>query len=149
MAGGADEDNPVGINVVAMVDIIFCLCVFFMCSFKFKQLEGKFSSWLPKGKGTGSMSDTVIQEIRIAMFWDPQKEKTRRQYGTRTIESDDELQALIKGAHDDFVRMNKPDIPVIIDAEARVPWEEVVNVINICKGLNIDNIEFALGAAEK
>ena len=50
--GSAGEDNPVALNVAPMVDIIFCLCIFFMCSFHFKQLEGKFESWLPKGHGT-------------------------------------------------------------------------------------------------
>jgi biopolymer transport protein ExbD len=150
MAGGGDpEDNPVGMNVVAMVDIIFCLCVFFMCSFRFKQLEGKFDSWLPKGKGSSGSMATVPVEIRVAMFWDPQREKTTRRYGHRDIESDDELTALIKGAHDDFVKMNKPDVPVIIDGDARIPWTEVINVMNICKSLNIDKIEFALGAAAK
>ena len=148
MAGGSDEDNPVGLNVVAMVDIIFCLCIFFMCSFRFKQLEGKFDSWLPKNKGSGGPSDTsAIQEIRVAMYWDPKLEKTTRQFGQRQIQGDEELSTLIKGAHDDFVKLNKPDIPVIIDADARVPWSEVVTVLNICKRLEIENIEFALGAA--
>lgn len=150
MAGSSDPDeNPVGMNVVAMVDIIFCLCVFFMCSFRFKQLEGKFDSWLPKGKGSSGTPSEMIQEIRVAMYWDPQREKTTRRYGHRDIENDDELEALIKGAHDDFVKMGKPDVPVIIDGDARIPWNEVINVINICKTLSIENIEFALGAADK
>jgi len=54
MAGasiGDNEENPVAINVTAMVDVIFCLCVFFMCSLHFRQAEGKFETWLPKGKG--------------------------------------------------------------------------------------------------
>ena len=42
--------------------------------------------------------------------------------------------------------MNKPETPVTIDAEAKVPWNEVINVMNICKKNRIDNIEFALGA---
>jgi len=69
MAGSQDpNENPVAINVVPMVDVIFCLCVFFMCSFKFKQIEGKFDSWLPKDKGLGAMSaDQVITEIRVAI----------------------------------------------------------------------------------
>ena len=150
MAGSSDPDeNPVGMNVVAMVDIIFCLCVFFMCSFRFKQLEGKFDSWLPKGKGSsGAMSATPV-EIRIAMYWDQTSQKTTRRYGHRDVENDDELAALIKGAHEDFKRMNKPEVPVIIDGDARIPWNEVINVINICKTLNIDKIEFALGASDK
>ena len=150
MAGGSDEDNPVGINVVAMVDIIFCLCIFFMCSFRFKQLEGKFESWLPKNKGNqGAMSDSVIKEIRIAMFWDKANSKVKRVYGHRQVDDDDELEVLIRGAHEDFVKMNSPDVPVIIDGESTVPWEAVVNVVNIAKKLGIDKIEFALGAAEK
>ena len=52
---GEASDNPVEINVTAMVDVIFCLCIFFMCSFHFKQLEGKIDTWLP-GPGRPSVT---------------------------------------------------------------------------------------------
>jgi biopolymer transport protein ExbD len=151
MAGvsvGEAPDNPVAINITAMVDIIFCLCVFFMCSLHFKQLEGKFDTWLPKGKGVGGVADasSILQEIRIAMFYDPNTEKTTRQYGTRKYENDDELSGAIKAAYDDFVLKNRPDVPVTIDADGRVPWDEVIKVVNLCKRNQIGNIEFALGA---
>ena len=146
--GGSAEDNPVAINVVPMVDVIFCLCVFFMCSMKFKQLEGKFDSWLPKNKGNSGVA-AEIAETRIALFWDQDKQVTRRQFGHRTVETDAELESLIKSAHDDFVLKNKPDAPVIIDGDARVPWKDVIDIVNIAKKLKIDNIEFALGAQEK
>src|SRR6185436_14058760 len=101
MAGvsvGESEDNPVAINVTPLIDVIFCLCVFFMISFKFKQIEGKFDTWLPKGKGVGGVAQgtDVIQEIRIAMYWDEANEKTVRKLGNRDIKTDDELQGLIK-----------------------------------------------------
>jgi biopolymer transport protein ExbD len=35
---------------------------------------------------------------------------------------------------------------VIIDAEARVPWRDVVTVVNLCRRNNIEKIEFAFGA---
>jgi biopolymer transport protein ExbD len=151
MAGvsvGESEENPVAINVTPLVDIIFCLCVFFMISFKFKQLEGKFDSWLPKGKGSsGGISDeTILDEVRVAMIWDETAQRTVRQLRQRIVDDDEELAALIKEAHDDWVQMNKPDTPVTIDAEARVPWEEVIKVMNMCKRNRIDKIEFALGA---
>ena len=151
MAGvsvGEAPDNPVAINITAMVDIIFCLCVFFMCSLHFKQLEGKFDTWLPKGKGTGGVADasSEMHEIRIAMYWDSNNEKTIRQYGSRKYENDDELQAAIRAAYDDAVKFNRPDIPVTIDADGRVPWDEVIKIVNMCKRNAIDNIEFALGA---
>jgi len=150
MAGvsvGEGEENPVAINVTAMVDVIFCLCIFFMCSLKFKQLEGKFDSWLPKGKGSqGGLTEGMLDEVRVAMFWDENTGHTVRQLGNRRVDDDAELSLLIKEAHDDWVKRNHPEAPVTIDAEARVPWEDVIKVMNLCKQNRIDNIEFALGA---
>jgi len=147
MAGvsvGDDNDNPVGINVTPLVDIIFCLCVFFMISFKFKQLEGKFDTWLPKGKGSQGMPlDTVIQEVRVALFWDEQNSKTIRKMGTRFVPDDDELQKLISDAHAGFIRLDKPDLPLTIDGDLRVPWEDVIRVMNISKRAGMNNVEFA------
>ena len=148
MAGSQDpNENPVAINVVPMVDIIFCLCVFFMCSLKFKELEGKFDSWLPKDKGSTAAlpDDAIIEEIRVAILWDEQKEAPVRRMGNREVPENDELERLIKEAHEDHVRLNKPDTPVIIDADERVPWNEVVVVLNLAKRNNIEKIEFALG----
>jgi len=145
---GDEGENPVSINITPLVDIIFCLCVFFMVSFKFKQLEGKFDSWLPKGKGAvGSVSaENILDEVRVAMYWDEGTGRTTRQLGQRRVQSDEELSELIRDGHEAWVRMNKPDTPVTIDAEARVPWDEVIKVMNICKKNRIDKIEFAMGA---
>src|SRR2546426_4995004 len=72
MAGGAsigeEADNPVAINATAMVDVIFCLCIFFMCSFHFKQLEGKLDSWLPKDVGPHAVPIVhPLEEIRVLL----------------------------------------------------------------------------------
>src|SRR5215813_1267750 len=111
MAGvsvGDDGDNPVAINVTALVDIIFCLCVFFMISFKFKQLEGKFDSWLPKNKGAQGMPlGAVIQEIRVAIFWDETKQEAVRKFGTRFVPDDEELKKLLSDSYADFKRLNR------------------------------------------
>lgn len=148
MAGSQDpNENPVGINVVPMVDVIFCLCIFFMCSMKFKELEGKFESWLPKNKGQEQpmQQDTPIEEIRVAMFWDKTRNVTVRVFGKGQIRDDVHLQGLIRDAYADAVRIGKPDHPVIIDAEGMVPWGEVVNVVNLAKREKVEKIEFAAG----
>jgi len=148
MAGSqSEEDNPVAINVVAMVDVIFCLCLFYMCSFKFKQLEGKFDSWLPLDKGDSGVmkGNEPIQEIRVALFWNETTQSTVRKFLIHTIENDAELQTLIHNQHADNLSVGRSDVPVIIDAEAKVPWYEVINVINMAKKEKISKIEFALG----
>jgi biopolymer transport protein ExbD len=151
--GGAsmDEgDNPVGINVTPLVDIIFCLCVFFMISFKFKQIEGKFDAWLPKGKGAEGMPvGTVMpKEIRVAILWDEANQQSIRKYGVTklTPEQDEQLQQLINDQWQDFKRLNEVDVPLTIDADMRVPWKDVINVINLGKRCGVEKVEFAFGA---
>jgi biopolymer transport protein ExbD len=150
MAGvsvGESDDNPVAINITALVDIIFCLCVFFMISFKFKQIEGKFDTWLPKNKGAEGMPlDAVIQEVRVALFWDADAEKTIRKIGTRFVPDDEELQQLITAAHEGFKRLDKPDVPLVIDGDLRVPWQEIVTVMNVSRRAGMNRIEFAYNA---
>lgn len=140
----ASEDNPVGINVVPMVDIIFCLCVFFMCSFKFKQLEGRFDAWLPKDMGNGPMT-TDPQEIRVALTWDSARQTTVRQFGRRFVSNDEELAALLSSAHADCVQIGKSDTPVTVDGDERVPWDQVVGVIDTAKRVGIARFELARG----
>jgi len=38
--------------------------------------------------------------------------------------------------------------PAVLDAEARVPWGELVDVVNLCKRAGIERVEFALPPAE-
>ncbi|MBL8754030.1 MAG: biopolymer transporter ExbD [Planctomycetes bacterium] len=148
MAGSQDpNDNPVAINVVPMVDVIFCLCVFFMCSMKFKEMEGKFSSWLPKNKGQAQpmTEQTPIEEIRVALFWDANEKKTLRQFGNARIRDDEHLTGLLRDAYAGWERLGKIDTPCIIDGAELVPWKEIVNVVNLAKKVKIQKIEFAAG----
>ena len=147
MAGSQDpSENPVAINVVPMVDVIFCLCVFFMCSFKFKQLEGKFDSWLPNKGDKGLPRDVPMPpEIRVAMLWDEANQRPVRKFGTRHVPNDEVLQALIRDSYADCVKANRPDVPVTIDADTRVAWKDVVTVMNVAKREGVKKIEFAYG----
>src|SRR5688572_22064674 len=134
MAGSQDpNENPVGINVVPMVDVIFCLCVFFMCSMKFKELEGKFESWLPKDKGQSQAmpQDMPIEEVRVALFWDEANKRTIRKFGSTTVQDDAHLRTLIRDGYAGWVRLGKPETPLIIDGAQMVPWHEIVNVVNL------------------
>lgn len=150
MAGSQDpQDNPVGVNVVPLVDIIFCLCVFFMCSFKFRQVEAKFDTWMPKDAGPPDPASPSIvplpSEIRVALLWDVTTRVVTRKFGERTVPDDAELEVLIDGARDAWSDKGHPDAPLTIDADVRVPWSEVVNVVNLAKRRAIAKIEFAMG----
>ena len=149
MAGvslGEDVDNPIAINVTPLVDILFCLCVFFMISFQFGAIEGRFDAWLPRSTGQGPGSPVPITEIRVALFWDEAAQHSVCVLGRRRVADDEELGRLLREAHDDCVRLDKPATPAMLDAEARVPWGDLVDVVNLCKKSGIERIEFALPA---
>ena len=65
--GGEGDENPVPVNCVALIDIIFCLCIFFICSFHFKEIQGKLDSWLPRDRGphAGAPTNPLRDEIRV------------------------------------------------------------------------------------
>ncbi|MBI1850771.1 MAG: biopolymer transporter ExbD [Planctomycetes bacterium] len=146
MAGSQDlNENPVAINVVPMVDVIFCLCVFFMCSFRFKQIEGKLDLWLPKSTGAGSLGPALLDDVRVALLWDEAHQRPIRRIGQRRIESDDELATMLREAHRDRVHLAQVDESVTIDADARIRWSDVVNVMDVCKREQFDQIELTYG----
>jgi len=142
---GEASDNPVEINVTAMVDVIFCLCIFFMCSFHFKQLEGKVDAWLPKDKGNqqGLPPPVILEEIRVFMRWDAERNVTVRKVTRTDVSSDQELVDALNARKGDYERANKSIFPVIIDATPDVPWQEVVHVLDLCKANKYSMIEFA------
>ena len=145
MGGGAaigeDSDNPVEINVTAMVDVIFCLCVFFMCSFHFKQLEGKVDAWIPKERPMGGgCCHRIIDEVRIFMKWDADLKRTVRKIGNRgPVSTDAELLALIEQYRQDYKQAGRPEVPIIIDATENVPWQDVLRIVDLCnaEGLSL------------
>ena len=140
---GEASDNPVEINVTAMVDVIFCLCIFFMCSFHFKQLEGKVDAWLPKTGGKPEPAPPPpLEEIRIFMRWDFEKNATVRKVVRNPVSTDEELMETVLAMKGDYEKAGKFEFPIKIDATPDVPWQDVVHVLDLCKGKKLSKIEF-------
>jgi biopolymer transport protein ExbD len=149
MAGADSRDNPIALNVVPMVDVIFCLCVFFMCSTKFGQAEGKFDVWLPKDRGAVSAGTSADEPLaRIAIYWDDSRKAAIVQLGHRVVRDDTELEGLLREAREDTGKRQRPEAHAVLDAEGRVPWGEVVAVVNLCRRVGIQDVRFALSGPD-
>src|SRR5690349_17044183 len=87
MAGGQSEDDAVSLNVTPLIDIIFCLCIFFKDSYHFKQHQGKHDSRLPNDKGNqaGGASTANMDEIRIIISKDSGTGQTRMAFGSNVV----------------------------------------------------------------
>ena len=50
-----------------MIDVVFLLLIFFMCTLKFKTLEGKLSAYLPKDVGVNTSQAEPIEKVEIML----------------------------------------------------------------------------------
>ena len=59
-----DHDHDHELQMTPMIDVTFLLLIFFLCSIKFKLLDGKLSTYLPKYVGMNAfmMEDRMILE---------------------------------------------------------------------------------------
>ena len=53
------------IDMTPMIDVVFQLMIFFMCTIKFKTLEGKLSAYLPKDVGVNSSDAEPLEKVDI------------------------------------------------------------------------------------
>src|SRR5262245_25422377 len=133
------NDNPVPINVTAMVDIIFCLSIFFLCAFHFRQLEGKLDSFLPKDRGVkdGPAGPVQLEEIRISLRFAPGApdgaSAVRREVGPRLVKTDAELRDALRSLLSSYKKAGIADVRAVIDSDPLVPWSMVVGTLSLCR----------------
>jgi biopolymer transport protein ExbD len=100
----------------------------------------------PSSPASTPAESAATDEVRVVILWDADAQCALRQLGDRVVQTDDELQRLIRRAH----RRGSPDAPVILDADARIAWQDVMQVMNLIKRNRIDRIEFDMrGVGER
>lgn len=122
------------LHMTSLIDMSFLLLVFFMC-LPFKCLDHKLQAFLPRGEGFSP---------RFAPARDTVKIRIRRQ-------GDDLLYAL--GQHampsaeglQPVIRALGPDYRYEIDAGATVPWQGVVDAVNVLASAECKDVCFRGG----
>ena len=122
-----------------MIDVIFLLLVFFVCTANFVPPQ----EVLPmdatlSGNVAADMVLPELAELDVVLI---------------QIARDDELRWQIEGNHfltlhdvQNFLRLIqsiKPDIPVIIESADNVPIENVLDVYDVCRRVGLVRIHFA------
>ncbi|MEZ5974873.1 MAG: biopolymer transporter ExbD [Planctomycetota bacterium] len=52
-------------EMTPMIDVTFLLLIFFMCTLKFKMLEGKLTAYLPKDAGVNPEDTPPIEKVQV------------------------------------------------------------------------------------
>lgn len=45
---GPFGENPVAVEITAMIDVVMCLCLMFLCMTALRPRESAIDTWLPK-----------------------------------------------------------------------------------------------------
>ena len=74
------------LEMTPMIDVTFLLLIFFMCTLKFKTLEGKLSAYLPKDVGVNQTQAEPIEKVAIILR--PKNEGTKLNPEDRSLYND-------------------------------------------------------------
>lgn len=127
-----------------MIDVIFLLIIFFICTSSFQPPEEVLPTNLsfPGALASEAAADPMLKdldEIVVKLLWrEPGVawEINKRQYQNLL-----DVRAAL-GA----VAKVKPDLPVILDVDRQVPLENVIDVYDLCRHLGLEKVQFAASA---
>ena len=142
----------IDVKMTPMIDVIFLLLIFFVCTASFQAAEEVLPTNLSL---PGTVSSDVpideewedLDEIVVKILW--REGKARWQINQRDyrylMERDlpaggnaTSVEAVLRGA----ARV-KIDLPVILDVEGDVPLDDVINAYDLCRQIGLERIRFA------
>lgn len=137
----AKEGAPIELNLTSMIDVIFLLLIFFVCTSDFKEPE----KLLP----TNLAVSGAVKSERV-----PQQERDLGKIVVRLLVGPDgrvnfsvdgkrlpDLAAVESTL--DALREIDPDVPVVIAPERDVPLERVLDVYDCSRRVGLGKIKFA------
>ena len=166
----AQEESKM--EMTPMIDVTFLLLIFFMCTIKFKILEGKLAAYLPKDVGVNSSSAEPIEKVEITVKvinegtkldpTDAGKAKSRNPSavkpwsgipGTRYVWADDRILEFRIGPKrtNDLEELEKrlkrlheddEERPATIDPRKGTVYEDVVGVLDRAINAGFEDITF-------
>ena len=158
-------------DMTPIIDVTFNLLIFFMCSLKFKTLEGKLVSFLPTDRGLAATPSPIETEdaeiiLRIARG-DLDKPPLDRAIVILRNGSNEPFAKILKVQRDerepknvqmlldppdtfervkaylDKVRASAPDTKAKINADPAVPHMHVVNTLNMMIAAQFTDISYS------
>ena len=156
-------DDECKLEMTSMIDVVFLLLIFFLCTLKFKTLEGKLAAYLPKDVGVNTSEAEEIEKVEIVIKviakgrkldaygtrdWDPVKDSGKRfsfgsdrrlsyAIGPRKLTNVIDLEKRLSQIHtaDD-------ERPATIDSRAGTVYEDVVEVLDATLNAGFTQITF-------
>lgn len=155
----AQEESEM--EMTPMIDVTFLLLIFFMCTLKFKTLEGKLAAYLPRDVGVNQSDAEPVEKVEITLRviepgtkLDPRGKRPydeaidpRFIYGKdRVIEYSvgPRKTRSISELEDRLDQLHKADNerPATIDARPGTVYEDVIQVLDVCLNIEFKEVTF-------
>ena len=149
------------LEMTSMIDVVFLLLIFFLCTLKFKTLEGKLAAYLPKDVGVNTSDAEEIEKVEVVIKvvspgtlldayglnpYDPVKggrfsfgpdRRLSYQVGPRKMSDVDELEKRLRQLH-----KAADERPATIDSRPGTVYEDVVDVLDATLNAGFTQITF-------
>lgn len=135
------RDAEIELNLTSMIDVVFLLLIFFVCTSDFKEPEKQLPTNL---NGSGAIvSETQTQQERdlgkivARLIVEPSGQVAYAIDGKRAADLD-EVEAILAA-----LQQIDPDVPVIVDPDRETPLENVLDVYDCARRVGLAKIKFA------
>jgi len=128
-----------GLNMAAMIDVVFLLLVFFMCTSSYGRPERDLPTRLPQVGG--APAETEFDPVRVRLW--PVAGGTLVTCDGTACRTLADLSAQLRA------RRAIADVPVIIQGEAGVPFGQMVAALDACYGADLRRVAFSAATGER
>lgn len=159
-----EANRPIEFNFTSMIDIVFLLLIFFIVSSRFKQIEQRLDTFLPDvgcGIGPPPASEPITifvkddRLLRQSADVDTRSQRKATYYLasrdanplTDMAQAYPVLRQLAQANADQEVLIAPYDERV--DFDQRVPFYNIVRVVDVCKEAGISKISFQAPAQQE
>jgi biopolymer transport protein ExbD len=140
------EPTEAAPGLMSMIDVVFLLLIFFICTMSFRVIDGRLEAELPKGVGPNPGEVTeLLEPIDLWVLTDPVAAaspetgfETRVRVGHGATYPVHRLPDVLAS-----VRALNPDTHVLIHAGDQVTHGQVVSVVDACIASDLIAITFA------
>ena len=146
MRAHTPHEEGLQFQIAPMIDVIFILILFFMCSAGAVKTENHLASSLP-GTAQSDAPVEIPDEQLIQITNAGQVLLNDRAYDASGSHQMPELRATLKRFLESS-KANKTEAMVTIAPEAYANYQRVIDVMNACAGAQIKNVSFRMEAEQ-
>ncbi len=139
-----DQRGRLEVKMTPMIDVIFLLLIFFVCTASFRSEEILPTRLSIRGAIQSDVQPDPLEEdfdeIVVMVLW--LENRPRWQINDVDYDELDDVGAVLAAIKNQV----RADLPVILDVEPAVPMEHVIDVYDLCRTIGLENVQFAARA---